>query len=149
MQLLLAHGADPSITLKNGSTVLMVAAGLGWRDGVPPNPTMDRSAEDPLALEALALSLSLNGDINAANADGDTALHAAAAGRGLGLLIQFLVDNGADLNARNKAGRTPLEAAAAVRDREGFQLRPDAIALLTRIAAERRAASAGRAQESP
>ena len=42
MKLLLAHGADPNLVQKNGNTALMLAAGLGYRDGNMAVPTRDR-----------------------------------------------------------------------------------------------------------
>ena len=32
MRLLAANGADPDLTSRNGSTPLMVAAGMGWME---------------------------------------------------------------------------------------------------------------------
>ena len=50
---------------------------------------------------------------------GDTALHAAIAGRGSDLIVRFLAENGANLQARNKQGRTPLDVATASRRERG------------------------------
>src|SRR5205809_52324 len=56
-------------------------------------------------------------DINAAHADGDTALHGAADDCGSEAIIRFLVQHSARLDARNRAGQQPLDAAFAHRDR--------------------------------
>jgi uncharacterized protein len=114
MRLLLAAGADPTLTLPNASNALMFAAGLGWRDGSPAAPSFDQGSEEE-ALEAIALCLELGLDINAVNTSGDTALHAAVSGRGSQKIIRFLIEKGADLQARNKQGRTPLDVAVADR----------------------------------
>ena len=45
MRLLLAAGADPKVTMPNGSTALMFAAGLGWRDGSPLAPSYDQGTK--------------------------------------------------------------------------------------------------------
>ena len=103
MRLLLAHGADPTITAKDNTTPLMVAAGIGF--------VLDTAfvwPEDD-AMEALRLCLKFN-DVNATNDAGLTALHGAAF-RGWNAAVQALVDHGAKLDALDKDGRTPLDWA--------------------------------------
>jgi len=114
MKLLLEAGADPKLTQPNQANALMLAAGLGWRDGSPAAPSYDQGSERD-AIEAIKLCLASGLDINATTNNGETALHAAITGRGAESIVRFLVENGADLNARNKQGRTPLEAAIASR----------------------------------
>jgi ankyrin repeat protein len=114
MQLLLAAGADPRLTQPNQATALMLAAGLGWRDGSPAAPSYDQGSEQD-AIEAIKLCMKSGIDINAATNTGETALHAAITGRGSETIVRFLVENGASLNAKNKQGRTPLDAALASR----------------------------------
>src|SRR5262249_24656889 len=82
MRILLDAGADPRIKSKDGSTPLMMAAGVGRVD--------DRESNQAYvnALEAAKLALMLGDDINAANAAGRTALHGAA-GIGANTLVQF------------------------------------------------------------
>ncbi len=127
MRLLLAAGADPMLTLPNQATALMLAAGLGWRDGSPAAPSFDQGSEQD-AIEAIALCLTSGLDINGTTSTGDTALHAAIAGRGSDVIVRFLAENGADLQAKNKQGRTPLEVATGSR-RE----RPEIVSLLRRL----------------
>ncbi len=103
MQLLLDHGADPKLATKDGSTALMFAAGVGYRD-------KNTKGTESEALEALKLMMSLNLDINAANNRGETPLHGAAL-RGADTIVQYLVDHGANLNATMKSGFTPLDVA--------------------------------------
>jgi ankyrin repeat protein len=114
MRLLVAAGADPKLTQPNQANALMLAAGLGWRDGSPAAPSYDQGAEQD-AIEAIKLCMELGLDINATTNSGDTALHAAITGRGAEPIVRFLVENGADLHAKNKQGRTPLDAAVASR----------------------------------
>jgi ankyrin len=103
MSLLVASGGDPLLPTNEGTTPLMVAAGIGRvpaESHVTPDATM----------AAVRLALELGGNVRAANKDGNTALHGAAHVR-LDELIQFLADRGADVNARNGRGLTPLNVA--------------------------------------
>jgi len=118
MKLLLAADADPLLTQPNKANALMLAAGLGWRDGSPAAPAYDQGSESD-AIEAIKLCMQSGLDINAATSTGDTALHAAITGRGADAIVRFLVENGADLNAKNKQGRTPLDVAVASRRERG------------------------------
>jgi ankyrin repeat protein len=127
-RLLLGAGADAKLTMPNGTTALMLAAGLGWRNGSPLAPSYDQGSEAE-ALETLELLLGLGLDINAANADGDTALHAAIGGRGSEVIIRFLLERGADPVAVNKREQTPLTIAES--------RSTPAIAALVRAAADR------------
>jgi len=113
MKLLLAAGADPNATLA-GTTALMYAAGFGWRDGSPAAPSYDQGTPHE-AIEAIELLTGLGIDINAANGNGDTALHVAVTGRGSPEIVHYLIDHGANLEAKNKRGQTPLAAAMASR----------------------------------
>jgi ankyrin repeat protein len=104
MRALLEKGADPKLTTKAGTNVLMVAAGVGYRD-------KNTKGTEPEALEALKVATSLGLDINQANTKGETALHGAA-GRGADSIVQFLVDHGAKLDVKTKQGSfTPLDVA--------------------------------------
>jgi ankyrin repeat protein len=117
MKLLLAAGANPSATLSN-TTALMFAAGFGWRDGSPIAPAYDQGSTEE-AIQAIALLLDLGLDINAANDNGDTALHVAVTGRGSPEIVRFLISRGSNLQAKNKRGQTPLAAATASRKELG------------------------------
>ena len=112
VRVLLAAGADPALTLPNGSTALMLAAGLGWRNGSPLAPSYDQGSEEE-AVQTLELLLSLGLDLHAANQTGDTALHAAIAGRGSEAIVRFLLERGADPLAVNARQQTPLSVAEA------------------------------------
>lgn len=104
MKLLLEHGADPKIKTQNGDTALMVAAGIGWVDGV----TYEWSPEENL--EAVKMCLDLGIDPNVVDADGRTALHGAAH-KGRNDVVQLLVDKGAKLDARDNGSRDTFTGA--------------------------------------
>jgi ankyrin repeat protein len=112
MRILLDGGADPHIKSRDGSTALMMAAGVGRID------ERENNRDDANALEAAKLALMRGDDINAANARGRTALHGAA-GIGANGLVQFLVDKDANLNAKDRRGYTPLGIAAGLAPRGG------------------------------
>lgn len=114
MQLLLANGADPNIRLKNGNSALMLAAGLGYRDGNMAVPTKDRGTPQE-AIAAIQLCLDHGADINAPGANGDTPLHVAVTGRGDLDIIRYLVQHGASLTAKNARGETALDASRSSR----------------------------------
>ncbi len=128
MKLLLGHGADPRLVLKDNTTAMISAAGLGWRWGDSKIPEAD-------ALAAVKLCIELGLDVNAANDLGETPLHGAAA-RGATTIIQYLVDHGAKLETKDKRGRTPLAIAIGEEDRgnPGF---PEAATLLRKLMADR------------
>ena len=104
MKLLLEHGADPKIATANGDTALMVAAGIGWVDGV----TYEWSEADNL--QAVKMCLDLGIDPNVADGDGRTALHGAAH-KGRNEVIRLLVEHGARLDARDKGSRDTFTGA--------------------------------------
>ncbi|MBZ5674405.1 MAG: ankyrin repeat domain-containing protein [Acidobacteriia bacterium] len=106
MRLLLAKGADPKLATRAGITPLMAAAGLGSKE----EDTTGRFKTEAEAIEAIQLCLDAGVDINAANGQGQTALHAAAL-KGYDKIVQFLADHGANLSAKDKQGKTPLDAA--------------------------------------
>jgi uncharacterized protein len=112
MRTLLGGGADPHIKSKDGSTALMMTAGVGRVD------ERENKQDDANALEAAQLALMLGDDINAANTIGRTALHGAA-GIGANGLIQFLFEKGANLNAKDRRGYSPLAIAAGLAPRGG------------------------------
>jgi ankyrin repeat protein len=51
-------------------------------------------------------------DVDAANCDGDTALHLAAAARRQAVVKFLLLNGGVDTSSRNRAGHTYLEVLA-------------------------------------
>jgi ankyrin repeat protein len=134
MRALVAIGADPLLTTDKGATPLMAAAGVGiWRIG-------ESAGTNEEALEAVKLALQLGGDVNAVDANGDTALHGAAH-RGANALVQFLHDHGAKLDAVNKNGWTALTIAEGVLHPNTYKSEPETEALLRQLGAS---PSAGR-----
>jgi ankyrin repeat protein len=104
MRRLLDHGADPDIATYAGVTPLMVAAGIGWVEGV----TFEWSREQNV--EAIDMLLELGADVNARateDADGRTALMGAAH-KGRNEVVEILVDHGADLAARDIGSRDSI-----------------------------------------
>jgi uncharacterized protein len=135
MRLLLAHGADPNLATTQGSTALMAASGINWI----PAQTFTRSEAD--YLEAVKLCLERGADVNATNSLKLAAIHGAA-NRGWVPIIQTLADHGAILDRPDVGGRTPMVFA------EGIFLairppvaKPDAIALLKKLMANRPAST--------
>jgi len=120
MRALIAGGADPQVTIPDGTTPLMAAAGLYARSrddrrGRRLDPSelaaISASGEDAQrSLEAAKFVFSLGADVNAANTAGDTAVHAAAA-RKEPPVVQWLAEQGARVDVSNKAGQTPLSIA--------------------------------------
>jgi uncharacterized protein len=107
MKMLADAGADPKMPTKTGLTPLMVAAGLARGQDF----TEDEKA---MSLKAVQLAFELGNDVTAANEDGLTALHGAAA-NGADAVVQFLVSKDAKLDVRDKYQQTPLSIAAVER----------------------------------
>jgi uncharacterized protein len=109
MKLLLELGADPKIANVENCTPLMVACGIG----VGESAANEVAGEEPEVLEAAQILLDLGADVNAVDANGETAMHGAAY-KNLPKVIQFLADHGAKIdiwNRKNKWGWTPLMIA--------------------------------------
>jgi hypothetical protein len=113
MRLLIELGANPLQANVDGCTPLMVACGIG----VGSAAANEVAGEEPEVLEAAQLLLDLGCDVNAVDANGETAMHAAAY-KNLPKVVQFLADHGADINVwnkKNKYGWTPLRIAGGHR----------------------------------
>ena len=110
MRLLVELGADPLLPNEDGTTPLMVAAGVGTH-----SPGED-AGTPPEALEAVKLALELGGDVNTVDKNGNTAMHGAAF-KQLPEVVKVLASKGADVNVWNKnnaSGWTPLRIAVGV-----------------------------------
>lgn len=118
MQVLLAEGADPKLTMPDGATALMLAAGASSRTNENRRGinVIDFGKVEPESkvLPAVQAAWNANADVIAADTAGNTALHAAVTHR-YASVVQFLVDHGAPVNARNQAGKTPADLLETAR----------------------------------
>jgi ankyrin repeat protein len=130
-------GADPQATTDSKTTALMLAAGLAHAPGVTP-------ISDAQALAAVKLTLDLGNDVHAANAAGETALHAAAYW-GAERVAAFLIEKGAAVNARNRKSWTPLVIAEGIYQGGGLKYFPSTAEVLRRSGSEPSPANVDRA----
>jgi ankyrin repeat protein len=96
LRLLLAGGADATITQKDRTTSAMIASAGG--------------AKEPDALEAVKLLAERGVDIDAFNANGQTVLHNAAA-RGYDSIVKYVAEKDGKLDRRDRQRRTALDIA--------------------------------------
>jgi ankyrin repeat protein len=111
MRLLASLGADPKLPNADGSTPLIVAAGLGTR-----SPGEDAGTESEV-VEAVQVALELGNDIDARDQHGETAMHGAAY-KNLPAVVELLAARGANVevwNQKNSHGWTPLTIAQGYR----------------------------------
>ena len=123
--MLVAAGADPAVTTDDGVTLLMSAAGIDYRQG-------PREKLEPQVLEAVRLALAWGADVDAVDAEGNTALHGAAI-RGANSTVRLLLEEGAQIDARNTRGRMPLDIAE---DASDARSQPETAALLRELMKE-------------
>ena len=109
MRLFLEHGADPTLTNEDGTTALMVSAGVGiWAAG-------DSPGTEEEALEAVKLQLEVGGGaVTDIDKNGETVLHGAIYRAGSIALAKFFIERGARFDVVNKKGWTPLTVADGV-----------------------------------
>ena len=128
MRLLLELGADPLLANEDGTTPLLVAAGVGiWSASESPG-----SAEE--ALEAVKLMIELGDSVTTIDDNGDAALHGAVM-RGSQELVLHLLEQGSALNPVNQRGWTPLTIAQGIFYANLGRRWPDMEALLLRLGA--------------
>jgi uncharacterized protein len=159
MKLLVAHGADPNIPTSKpagrprtgdggretvedksglpilpvggpGVTPLQAAAGVGYGEGFAANS--HRFAPGGMLAAVKYLVEELHADVNAADHEGNTALHQAAA-RGDMEMIKYLVSKGANPRAINREGQSTADMANGPVQRT--QPYPDALAFLESLGA--------------
>lgn len=136
MRLLVERGADPKTTAKDGTSAIMLAAGLGKRSKTDMFAFIRYySWDEDRAIAAIKLARELGGDINGKNQFGETALHGAVY-HGANKLVQWLVENGASINAANWADQTPLRSANGHLYSGTFVRYPETAALLTKLGAD-------------
>ncbi len=133
MKTLLELGADPTIPNADGTTPLMVAAGVGiWAPGESPGSEEEAIAAVQLLLERNA------GRVTDVDKHGNTALHGAVLRAGSIPLVKLLVANGARLDVVNDKGWTPLTIADGVEyTPDIFKRYPDTAAVLRTMMQER------------
>ena len=155
MKMLVAAGADPTITTmkplsrrfpgeggedKSGLTPLPIggpnvtplqaAAGVGYGFGFAANS--HHYAESGMLPAVKYLVDEIGVDVNAVDADGNTAVHHAAA-RGDNAMILYLVSKGAVVTKVNRAGQSTVDMAnGPVQRTQPF---PETIALLEKLGA--------------
>ena len=128
MRLLVKLGADPLMPSAEGTTPLMVAAGVGTHA-----PT-EEAGTDEEALEAVTLAIELGADVNAVDDNGETAMHGAAF-KSLPDVVRLLAARGASIevwNRKNKRGWTPLLIAQGFRP-GNFKPAPATIAAIEEL----------------
>ena len=122
--------ADLSLTANDGSTALMAA--LGAR----PNTSMSAGGRSQnVTLDAARYLVERGVDVNAADEEGNTALHRAAL-NGLDPVVQLLAEKGARIDATNKLGQTPLMLTRPRRGPQGAVERKTTADLLRRLGAK-------------
>lgn len=109
LRLLVELGANPWLENADQCTPLIVACG----NVVGTDAANEKAGEESEVLETVQWLLKLGAEVNAVDANGETAMHAAAY-KNLPKVVQFLADNGANpevWNRKNKYGWTPLMIA--------------------------------------
>jgi ankyrin repeat protein len=114
MRILAAAGADPRLPVEGSATPLMAAA-MAACSGTCAYAGANRNNEEDArnALEAVKAAVEAGADVNAADSDGQTAMHAAAF-TGADAIVQFLADHGAMVDVKDKRGETPWTMAAGI-----------------------------------
>lgn len=128
MKVLADAGADGRIPSADGTTPLMVAAGLDmWYVGEDAGSLAGQEDE---VLEAVKLCVALGDDVNAANLAKETPMHGAAF-RGVNAVVEFLLEKGAQLDPRDIRGWTPFTVANGISYGDVFKQQPQTAKLLS------------------
>ena len=144
MKVLADAGADARIPSADGTTPLMVAAGLAmWYVGEDAGSLAGQEDE---VLEAVKMSVAMGNDVNAANAAGETPMHGAAF-RGVNAVVEFLVEKGARLDARDVRGWTPFTVANGISYGDVFKQQPQTAKLLETLMKARGLSTEGQAAD--
>jgi uncharacterized protein len=159
MKLLLSYGADPLMPTSKpagrtrigdndretrevsplppvpvggpGIPPLLAAAGPGYGEGFAANA--HRFAPGGMLAAVKYLVEELGADVNATDAEGNTAVHNAAS-RGDNEMIQYLISKGADVKKVNRSGQTTVDMANGPAQRT--QPYPETIKLLEGLGAK-------------
>jgi ankyrin repeat protein len=111
LKVMVAKGANVNLVGDAGTPLMTMMAGGGrFGGGFGAQPAAFRFAGVRSAPEAAKLLIAAGADVNLQRANGDTALHLAAAAGNV-VMIQLLADSGAKFDIRNAGGFTALDAA--------------------------------------
>jgi ankyrin repeat protein len=125
MRVLQELGADPRLATYANNTAVMLAAGIGHVEG------SRRFRSESEALEAVELALAAGVDVNASNANGQTALHGAVY-RAANSIIRHLIEAGARTDFQDELDRTALKLAENGFNQVASLIRRDSAAALLR-----------------
>ena len=137
-QLLLKHGAKVDVPNSLAATPLLAAAGVNWAI----TDTRGRFRNEKQCIETARLLLAAGANINAANATGQSSLHAASR-LDLAEFVRFIGERGANLDAKDRNGSTALDIAegrtgtAARPGTSGPEKHPQVAAVLHELSAKR------------
>ena len=146
MRVLVEAGADAVTPNADGTTPLMVAAGVAiWNPGEDGGSLPGQEDE---VLEAVKTCVELGNPVNAANYRGETALHGAAF-RGANDVVEYLVGQGADLDARTTLGYSPLAIADGFSYSDFYKAQKHTAALLRNLMAARGISAEGAGHAIP
>ena len=146
MRVLVEAGADAVTPNADGTTPLMVAAGVAiWNPGEDGGSLPGQEDE---VLEAVKMCVELGNPVNAANYRGETALHGAAF-RGANNVVEYLVEQGADLDARTALGYSPLAVADGFSYSDFYKAQKHTAALLRGLMDARGIPSTGEGHAIP
>ena len=119
LRMLAAAGADPLLSMEDGTTTLMAAVGLGLNRStnrrsrlIAPELVAAEWANEDLVLDTVKAAVDAGAAvaavINETGRGGNTALHGAARNR-FRTVVEFLVAQGGDLDIANEDDTTPQE----------------------------------------
>ena len=146
MRVLLEAGADPLMPTADGTTPLMVASGLAnWNPGEDGGSL---SGQEDEVLEAVTICVELGNDVNASNYRDETALHGVAF-RGVNVVVDYLVEQGADLTALTDDGWSPLAIARGLSYSDFYKAQVHTAAWLEELMTARNIDTEGEAHRVP
>jgi uncharacterized protein len=152
LQALIDGGADPLMTTADGTTPLMVAAGLVQDQGprrhrgdLPAAGGFNTDWGEKESLDTVKFLLAHGADVNATNLSNQTALQGAAY-MGGNSVVRLVVANGARLDVQDAQGQTAFRVAEGHLNNaaQGLSSWPQTMALLQELGANTRLGVDGR-----